>query len=413
MIPVQETVVYDRKRELRDAVTGQPMRDDKNNIQYEYYQETVVENRPWVYIYPDRFDLNVTTKTQERHRGIFAVPVYTADVLASFDMPAIQAEEALKGNERLLWDQAQLRFFLTANRALRGDATLKVDARDVALEPLSKDKNGIFGHVGDPREITSYEMRVGVNGAQSLRASAVGRTSTVTFQSDWPHPSFYGDFLPDGSQISDHGFSSTWTIPHLARNLPQIAREDVDGMARQSATMGVRFITPNDFYQKAYRSANYGIMFIALTFLTILLLDRAAARPAHPVQYLLVGLAQSVFVLLMLAYAEQIGFGLAYLVASSATIAVLVMFGATALKMGRRTFVLGLLLLILYGVLYLILQSADYALLAGASLAFVALTGTMFLTRNEDWYGPERGPSQRKSWFSRAEKPKPAPPTDP
>ena len=92
VIPVQETVVYDRKRELRDAVTGQPMRDDKNNIQYEYYQETVVENRPWVYIYPDRFDLNVTTKTQERHRGIFAVPVYTADVLASFDMPAIQAE---------------------------------------------------------------------------------------------------------------------------------------------------------------------------------------------------------------------------------------------------------------------------------------------------------------------------------
>ena len=306
-----------------------------------------------------------------------------------------------------------MRFFLTANRALRGDATLTVDTRDIALEPLSKDKNGIFGHIGDPRKITSYEMRVGVNGAQSLRASAVGRTSTVTFQSDWPHPSFYGDFLPDGSQISDHGFSSTWTIPHLARNLPQIAREDVDGMARQSATMGVRFITPNDFYQKAYRSANYGIMFIALTFLTILLLDRAAARPAHPVQYLLVGLAQSVFVLLMLAYAEQIGFGLAYLVASSATIAVLVMFGATALKMGRRTFVLGLLLLILYGVLDLILQSADYALLAGASLAFVALTGTMFLTRNEDWYGPERGPSQRKSWFSRAEKPKPAPPTDP
>jgi len=142
-------------------------------------------------------------------------------------------------------------------------------------------------------------------------------------------------------------------------------------------------------------------LFITLTFLTILLLDRTNERPVHPVQYLMVGLAQSVFVLVMLAYAEQIGFGQAYGLASGATIFLLTFFGATALRMGRRTAVLTVTLIVLYAVLYLILQSADYALIAGATLAFVALAGTMYLTRNEDWYGPERPEGERRGWFQR------------
>ena len=166
--------------------------------------------------------------------------------------------------------------------------------------------------------------------------------------------------------------------------------------------MGVRFLTPNDFYQKAYRSARYGILFIGLTFLTILLLDRYGARPAHPVQYLMVGLAQSIFVLLMASYAEQIGFGAAYALAAAATIGLLTIFGATGLKLARRTPLLAAMLAVVYGVLYLILRSADYALLAGSSLAFIALAGTMWMTRNEDWHGPEREP---RRWFRRRQKP--------
>ena len=113
----------------------------------------------------------------------------------------------------------------------------------------------------------------------------------------------------------------------------------------------------------------------------------------------MVGLAQSVFVLLMLAYAEQIGFGAAYLVAAGATIGLLTLFGATALKLGKQTGLLAGVLVTVYAVLYLILRSADYALLAGATLAFVALALTMWLTRNEEWQGPDRTGSGR--WFRR------------
>lgn len=401
VIPVTEDVQYDRRREVIDPATNRSLRDSAGNVVFEHIQETVTEDRPPVYLYPGRFDLTLRTQTQERRRGIFVVPVYTARLVASFDMPVAQAEAALSGQERLNWDQAELRVFLSANRALRGAAELTLDGAPVALEPLSAgqgEANGVFARIGDPRGVAEYGLQMGTNGAQELSVAAVGRTSHLTIESDWPHPSFFGDFLPDGSQISETGFSATWTIPHLARTLPQVARENPDPAARRIARMGVRFLQPNDFYQQAYRSARYGILFIALTFLTILLLDRTNARPAHPVQYLMVGLAQSVFVLVMLSYAEQIGFGRAYLLASGATILLLSGFAATALKMGLRALVLSATLIVLYAVLYLILQSTDYALIAGSTLAFVALAVTMYLTRNEDWYGPGRPEKEPKRW---------------
>ena len=403
VIPVTEQVTYKRKREAVDAVTGRSLRDDKNNLIYEHYEETVTEKRSPAYLYPERFDMDVATQAQTRARGVFEVPVFTADVALDFDFDAASAVEVLKDKQTLIWKEAELRVLLNSNRALRGEAVLSVDDTSFDLEPIPAAREagtGVFSAIGDPRNLTDFNLRLSMNGAQHFGVAAVGRTTRVTMSSDWPDPSFFGDFLPDAREVADDGFSATWTVPHIARSLPQVSRENPDRTARTQATMMVRYLTPNDFYQKAWRSARYGILFISLTFLTILLLDRGAKKPAHPVQYLMVGLAQSVFVLLMLAYAEQIGFGAAYLVAAGATIGLLTLFGATALKLGKQTGLLAGVLITVYAVLYLILRSADYALLAGATLAFVALALTMWLTRNEEWQGPERTGGGR--WFRRA-----------
>lgn len=388
VIPVTEKVTHQRKREAIDPVTGRTLRDAQNTAVYEHFAETVTENRNPVYLSPVRFDMTVDTRSQTRARGIFTVPVYTADIAIAFDFDTDAAQEALSGKEDLDWEKAELRVFLTSNRGLRGETRLTADGAALPLEPIPAGRGtGIAARPGDPRGMSGFDLTLSLNGAQSFGTAAVGRTSRFAMTSDWPDPSFTGDFLPDTRELSDAGFTATWTVPHLARALPLVSRETPDTVARKSATMTVRFITPNDFYQKAWRSARYGILFIALTFLTILLLDRNSARPAHPVQYLMVGLAQSIFVLLMVAYAEQIGFGAAYLLASGATIGLLTLFGATALKMGRKAWALAAMLVTVYAVLYLTLRSADYALLAGSTLAFVALSLTMWLTRNENWSG--------------------------
>ena len=336
------------------------------------------------------------------------MPVYTAAMQMQFHYDAAPVAATLGEKEEIHWQDAALRVFLGSNHALRGEAELDTGGRPLPLEPIAGAENGqsgIVARVGDPRALGALTLKLTVNGAQSIAVGATGRTTRLTIRSDWTDPGFTGTFLPDSSDISQAGFTADWTVPHLARSLPQAGRSDPEPVARSAATMGVRFATPNDFYQKAWRASRYGILFITLTFLTILLLDRTSVRPAYPVQYLMVGLAQSVFTLLMVAYAEQIGFGAAYLLAATATVLLITLFAASALRFGRRTWGLGGLLGLVYGILYLILKSEDYALLAGSTLAFAALAVTMWLTRNEDWHGPER----TGSWWRKKQQAPPEP----
>jgi inner membrane protein len=337
--------------------------------------------------------------------------VFSARSDFAFDFPAGEAEATLTGAEVLLWDEAEIRLSVSSNRALRGETRLQADGRILELEPMpSGDRHvgGIRAATGDPREILGFDLAMGFNGAEALSLTPVGRETRVSMVSDWPHPEFQGAFLPDAREVREDGFEATWVIPHLARSLPQLSREDQDAKARQETGFGVGLYEPNDFYQKAYRAARYGVLFIGLTFLTIFLVEGQTRRPTHPVQYILIGLAQSAFFLLMLALAEQVGFGWAYLIAGAATVGLVTAFAAMALKLGRRTLIVGATLSVLYAVLYLILRTADYALLAGSILLFGAIAGTMFATRNENWYGEKRE-GTRKGWFRRPEAQTPPP----
>ena len=401
VIPVKETVTVREKYEVIDPLTGQQKldRDDEPVMRFKDVEKTL--RRSPVYIYPDALEIELDKSTQERSRGIFAVPVYSAKSELKFEFPSEAAETSLRGKEVLLWNEAEIRVYVSSNRALRGETRMLADGRDLAMEPLATGDQyvgGVRALTGDPRQTNAYQLTLGFNGAKSVEFTPVGRDTRVAVRSDWPHPEFHGAFLPDEREVRDDGFSASWVIPHLARSLPQVSREDQNVAARNQSSFGVGLYRPNDFYQKAYRAARYGVLFIGMTFLTIFLVEGQTKRPTHPVQYILVGLAQSAFFLLMLALSEQVGFGLAYLISGAATVALVTAFAATALKLGKRTLVVGLLLCVLYGVLYLILRSADYALLAGSILLFAAIAGTMFATRNENWYGEPRA-GTRRGWF--------------
>ncbi|MEK6216583.1 MAG: inner membrane CreD family protein, partial [Boseongicola sp.] len=204
VIPVTEEVTYDRRREAVDAITGLSLRDDKGNVIYEHFQETLTERRAPVFIYPDTLDISLSTETQTRHRGIFEVPVYTADAEITFDFDVEKAEDVLTGEEVAHWGDARLDVFLSSNRALRGEARLTESDRELALEPIAASndqQSGITTALGDPREAGTYLLKLTMNGAQHLAAAATGRTTRLRITSDWPDPSFFGDFLPDASEI--------------------------------------------------------------------------------------------------------------------------------------------------------------------------------------------------------------------
>ena len=407
VVPVTAEVRVQRRREVADPAA-------EGGTRTELFEAVETQARPPVHLYPETFEAAIDTVSEVRRRGIFEVPVYSARIEATFAFDPALVEPLLASDESAVWEAAELRVAVSRAAALRGEASITRDGEALRLEPLAAtgdatmaeaaydprglpvsalaprgtEGGGVAAPGVDPRAGGAFAMTLTLNGADRLFVTPVGRSSTVTMRGDWPDPSFTGAFLPDARTVTDAGFEASWTIPHLARPLPQAAREDTLDAGRRVSAFGVRFVEPNDFYRKAYRAARYGILFIGLTFLTVLLVENRTGRPAHPVQYLLVGLAQSVWVLLLVAYAEQIGFAPAYALSSAAVIGLLTVFGFTALKLGRRGWVLCGALVVLYAVLWLILRSADYALLAGSTLAFGALAAAMWLTRNEDWYGP-------------------------
>ena len=85
--------------------------------------------------------------------------------------------------------------------------------------------------------------------------------------------------------------------------------ETVVGQA-QAVTVGL--VEPVNLYSKVDRSVKYGFLFIGFTFLAFLLFDIVGGARVAAAEYLLTGAALVLFFVLLLAFAEVIGFTAAY-----------------------------------------------------------------------------------------------------
>jgi inner membrane protein len=88
---------------------------------------------------------------------------------------------------------------------------------------------------------------------------------------------------------------------------------------------------------------------------------------------------------LLLAFAELIGFTWAFVVAATAIVGLDTSYSAAVLKSWRRAVYIGGLLTALYAIMFILLSLETFSLLIGSLLLFVALAAIMYGTRNIDW----------------------------
>jgi inner membrane protein len=131
-------------------------------------------------------------------------------------------------------------------------------------------------------------------------------------------------------------------------------------------------------------------MFVGLVFLAYFLLEVMSGARAHPAQYILVGLAQAVFYLLLLAFAERFGFDPAFAAAATMTVLLTSAYAMSVFRSVRYGLRALIILTGIYALLYSLMRAEGFALLAGALASFAAIGLTMFVTRNIDWYGGGR-----------------------
>lgn len=153
------------------------------------------------------------------------------------------------------------------------------------------------------------------------------------------------------------------------------------------SVLGIRLA---DSYRATRRSLHYITLFLGLVFLTYFLFEVRTGRSVHTAQYALVGVAQTVFYLLLLSFAEHLGFDWSFLIAGASTIALLSV--NTEWVFHSRKLALRALAVFttLYTFIYVLLRVEAYALLVGALASFAAVAAAMYITRNVDWYGSGR-----------------------
>src|SRR2546425_32389 len=344
-------------------------------------------------VLPETLTVRGDIESEERHRGIFSVPVYRLrlEVSGRFAKPNFSDWNVEGADVR--WDRAELGVGISDARAIQEQTDLTWNGRTVPFLPgtsaFDLTNTGIHAPLTavSPAPAFDFKFPLVLNGSVGVYFVPFGRETAVSLRSNWPDPSFQGNWLPAKRSVTDKGFEASWKIPFLGRNYPQAWTDGASMSDTVAASkFGLDLITPVDEYRMAERSTKYAGLFILLTFAAIWLIEVLGRLRVHSIQYLLVGAAMCVFFFLELALSEHLGFSPAYTVASVAVIALIASYSLAALRSPRRAGVVGGLVALLYGYLYVLLNNQDYALLIGSVGLFLMLAAVMYLTRRIDWH---------------------------
>lgn len=352
----------------------------------------------WTF-FPETLSVEGKLLPGTRHLGLHEVRVYEfqSQVAAVFDA---KVPDAAAGTTLEVGDP-WLAYAIADVRGISSVPRLQIDGTEVALEQGmgTTAAGGIHARLPAPRpgDVLSLEthLELALAGTESLAIAPLGARNDIAIQSAWPHPRFEGAFLPRTREVGPEGFHAQWQVPSLASNAQGqfLAGAKEDAAARGAAgveSIAVSLVDPVNPYTLADRASKYGILFVLLTFGGFFLFETVKRLPIHPIQYLLVGLALSIFFLLLLALSERIAFGWAYLAASAACVGLLAFYLAHVLRSRVRGLAAGAAFALLYASLYGLLVSEDNALVLGAGLLFVVLAGAMVATRKVDWYAVGR-----------------------
>jgi inner membrane protein len=404
-----------------------------------------LSERGWWAFFAETGEAKVVLSASELRRSIYKVPTYVADIdlKARFNVREVAAN--LPRDVTLDWTGARMLSWVTDLRGVKNSVVLSLpdgttrtfepasDAQLSALPGLSPAQvaERVRNQMVEPSlerqrtqpiwaDLTGFDLQdapidvsvaLKVSGVDRLSLPAFAQDTKVSARGNWPDPKFEGAFVADmrrvgsavrdatgaqkpvqGSPAAETGtFEVQWRAPFLARGMPKAGAvgSEVDLAQLASKDFAIALIQRSEVYVGVQRALRYCLLFIGTVFLAYFLFEATGGGRAHPAQYLLVGLAQCVFYLLLLAFAEKWGFDLAFLIAAVPTVALSSWYAAGVFKSTAK----GVQALVafsgVYGLMYVLMTLEDQALLAGALTAFAAIAAVMWLTRRVNWYGDQ------------------------
>ena len=369
------------------------------------YRDVPDQSLRYLHVAPRQLEATVHLFPEIRKRGLFRAIVYSAkvDIKGTFQIP----DEAVLRNfsTALRWQDSFILLRANDLRALASSAQLSWNGGALPWSDCAE--NGSTGCDGDrfvvarlalsgpPAADASipFATSLDLRGTEAFWLAPLGKDVDMTASARWETPGFVGAVLPTANRVDSDGFSASW---HVASNVAtgrwlwsSASIVDTDesyrGKSHAEYRIGVELLEPVPTYRMVERSAKYGPLFLALSFLTYFLFEAIAGVRIHIIQYGLLGLSLSLFALLLISLSEPLGFTGGFALSALMVLLQASIYTGSVGRAARPAAIFAAVLAALFSFLYVVLILEAYSLLVGALALFTALSITMAVTRHVDW----------------------------
>ena len=411
-----DSVVRDRKNYQSEAVDSiiEPIGGEANIegliMAIPYLKKVIYENtkeitykREYIFYMPNSYNIFGNVEISLLKRGIFKVPVLnsTLNIKGKFDKYNSDLYNLNEKDAKILFDEAIIIFgignkknllklpkiIINENEELKYyEKTVKINLpmfSNIFLFNISKEKlfNGF-----------EFETSIDIQGGNSLIINPMASDNYFNISSKWIDPSFTGGFLPTKRELSKNGFNAEWSIASFNTSYNKYWTSEEEDKNKEykfedNQNVIISFLLLNDNYQKILRSVKYSILFIFIPFFVLFLCEVISKKRIHPVQYILIGISNAIFYLLLLAISEHINFNLSYLISAIMVVLLTSMYIGYIIKLKKYILYMAIVEILIYIFLFGILQLTDYAFLMGTLGLFIVIAAGMYFSRNVDWYG--------------------------
>lgn len=343
-----------------------------------------------IYLLPENLDIQSRVEPEILHRGIFDVIVYHTKIKIKGSFSNLELKKSGINPEMVIWEKIKIVAGLSDLKGLKGSPaitlgdTIHSAEPDFATENLFENSLIVQPNLSKTKSSSiTFNYDIALRGSGELNFLHLGKNTIVNVSGNWSNPSFSGNYLPEQRTITDKTFQARWKMSNFNRPFPQQwegKNKVLNSQNMAKATFGVKFLLPVDQYQKTMRSAKYSILVILLSFISLFFIELRKKIKVNLLQYVLIGAAMIIYYSLLLSFTEQVGFALAYLIASVATITLVSSFIGSFLKNRKAGLIFASILSLFYSFIYVIIQLQDMALLFGSIGLFITVAGLMYFS---------------------------------
>ncbi|SHG49996.1 cell envelope integrity protein CreD [Winogradskyella jejuensis] len=351
------------------------------------------------YVFPEKLDADVTVNSKTLNRGNFESAVFTTKMdFSGHFIPTDLSSKDIK-EEDIIWEKATVIIKTSNLKGIKSEMVLKLNDASYSFQTnFNSDNSNKQSNLDvlesgfiNAKQLSdtiddAFSIKMAFNGSEQIDIIPIGKTTTMSMESNWADPSFVGNYLPNDETktITKDGFKADWKVLQINRAFSQQHLNSIPNLNRFA--FGTKFMVMVDEYQKSERSAKYGFLVIGLTFLIFFLIQTMSKIHIHPFQYLMIGLALTMFYTLLVSISEHSNFLKAYLVAGISVVTLITLYSKSILKSFKFSSFIGVSLSALYAFIYVIIQLENYALLVGSIGLFLILASVMFVSRKIDWH---------------------------